>query len=281
MSNVLVTGGAGHLGHHAVTNLVEMGYTARIMSRRPQPAHLLPGTQWAQADLTTGQGLPEAVADIDVIVHTASDPGHAQHIDVDGTRLLLEKARAAGVAHVICISIVGVERIPYRYYQYKLATEEIIEHAGIPWSVLRATQFHGFVDYLLQGMTKFPLIAFVPTDFKAQTIDESEVARRLCEVVATGPGGRLPDLGGPEVLTLGAMAKMWLKQRKMQRTMLPLWLPGAVARGFRSGYNTCPQESLHGNITWSAWLQKRYHIERKATEEDAAAHERQDDASTL
>jgi len=280
MTNVLVTGGTGHLGRQVVTKLVQMGYTARIMSRQQPPLQLSPSTQWVQANVTTGQGLIEAMSGIDVLIHAMTDPAHAKQIDVDGTRRILEKAHDAGVAHIIYISIVGIDRIPFPYYQQKHIAEEIIQQSGIPWSVLRATQFHSFVDLLLQAVTKIPLIAVVPTDFKAQTIDESEVAKRLCELVEIGPSGRVSDLGGPQVLTLGEMAKEWLKQRTMSRAILPLWLPGKVARGFRAGYNTCPEELVHGNITWSEWLQRQYHGE-KERREMSPANEGEDHVPTI
>ena len=124
MTNVLVTGGAGRLGSKVVKELTAPGYRVRIMSRKPQPANLLSATEWVQADLETGQGIADAVTGIDVVVHAASSPfKHTRRIDIDGTRLLLEQARVAGVAHVIYISIVGIDRIPYSYYRAKLAAE--------------------------------------------------------------------------------------------------------------------------------------------------------------
>jgi uncharacterized protein YbjT (DUF2867 family) len=258
MTLVLVTGGNGALGREVVPKLIEADYTARIMSRRPRPAKLLPGTEWVQADLETGQGISEAVSGIDVIVHAASSvTRHTRQVDVDGTRMLLEKARAAGVSHVIYISIVGVDRIPFAYYRHKLAAEEVIESAGVPWSILRATQFHYLLDLFLRALTKPPLVTLLPTDLKFQPIATSEVASRLCEIVSTGPGGHLPDIGGPQVHTFGELARTWLDIRGMRRAVIPLPLPGKVAQGFRRGYNTCPEHVL-GKITWAEWVRQRY-----------------------
>jgi uncharacterized protein YbjT (DUF2867 family) len=247
MTNVLVTGGAGRLGRKVVKELTATGYRERIMSRKPQPANLLSATEWAQADLETGQGIADAVTGIDVVVHAASSPfKHTRQIDIDGTRLLLEQARAAGVAHVIYISIVGIDRIPYSYYHAKLAAEELVKNNGIPWSLLRATQFHYLVDLFFQAATKLPVVTLLPTELQCQSIAESEVANRLCELVAAGPRGRLADLGGPEELTAGEMMDSWLKLPGMHRRVLPLHIPGKVAQGFRCGYNTCPDQPVHG-----------------------------------
>ncbi|HKF35898.1 MAG TPA: NAD(P)H-binding protein [Ktedonobacteraceae bacterium] len=262
MTNVLVTGGAGRLGRKVVKELTATGYRVRIMSRKPQPANLLSATEWAQADLETGLGIADAVTGIDVVVHTASSPfKHTRQIDIDGTRLLLEQARVAGVAHVIYISIAGIDRIPYAYYRAKLAAEELVQKSDIPWSLLRATQFHYLVDRFFQAATKLPLVTLFPTDLQCQSVAESEVASRLCELVAAGPRGRLVDLGGPEVLTAGEMMYNWLKLRGLHRRVLPFHVPGKVAQGFRRGYNTCPDQPVHGRITWTEWVQSKHEVQ--------------------
>ena len=262
MTKVLVTGGVGMLGSKVVKELTETGYSVRIMSRKRQPTNLLSTTEWAQADLETGQGVANAVAGIDVVVHAASSPfKHTRQIDVEGTRLLLELARVAGAAHVIYISIVGIDRIPYYYYRAKLAAEELVRNSGIPWSLFRATQFHYLVDLFFQAATKVPLVTLLPTDLQCQSIAESEVASRVCEIVVAGPRGRLADLGGPEVLTTGEMLHSWLKLRGMHRRVLPLHLPGKVAQGFRRGYNTCPDQPVRGRITWTEWVQSKYEVQ--------------------
>src|SRR5258708_13323242 len=225
MTKVLVTGGAGRLGSKVVKELTETGYSVRIMSRQRHPTNLLSATEWAHADLETSQGIADAVAGIDVIVHTASSPfKHTRQIDVEGTRLLLEQARVAGVAHVIYISIFGITPIPYYYYRAKLAAEELVKNSGIPWSSLRATQFHYLVDLFFQAATKMPLVTLLPTDLRCQSIAESEVASRLCEIAVAGPRGRLPDLVGPEGLTAGQLAHTWLMLRVMPHRVSPFHL---------------------------------------------------------
>ncbi|GHO79429.1 nucleotide-diphosphate-sugar epimerase [Ktedonobacter sp. SOSP1-85] len=259
MTTILVTGGSGALGRELVGRLVNMSYNVRIMSRNPErhAPQASATLEWAQGNLETGRGLAQAVAGVDVIIHAASDPMHARQIDVHGTQLLLTKAREAGVSHFIYISIVGIDRIKYGYYQSKLEAEECIKQSGIPWSILRATQFHTLIDTVLQAATKLPLI-LLPTDLQFQVLDPGEAANRLCKIVAAGPSGRVPDLGGPEVLTGKQLLRVWLKQRGMHRLVIQLWLPGKAADGFRHGYNTCLSEPRRGTITWSQWVQKKY-----------------------
>jgi uncharacterized protein YbjT (DUF2867 family) len=258
MANILVTGGNGSLGQQIVAQLLEKNHRVRVMSRKPAPANLTTGLEWAQAELKTGLGLTEALQDIDVIVHAASSPAKSRQVDIEGTGNLLEKARQAGVKQIVYISIVGIDRIPYSYYRNKLACEELIKTSGLAWSILRATQFHTLLDLAFKFLTKLPLVVVVPRGFKFQPIDPAEVATRLVELVEKGPAGQVADLGGPQVLLIEDMLRSWLKRRGKKRFVLALPLPGKLAKAFRAGYNTCQDQPQRGQITWDDWLQKTY-----------------------
>jgi uncharacterized protein YbjT (DUF2867 family) len=250
---VLVTGGAGSLGRALVRVLERDGHAARVMSRRARPASAHASVEWVSADLSTGEGLCEAVERVDAVLHAASDPRRAEAVDVEGTRRLTEAARAAEVAHLIYISIVGVDEIPFGYYRRKLAAEKLIESSGVPFSILRATQFHSLVDFLLSKAARVPLLMPVPTSFKFRSVDGEEVAVRLNACVGAGPRGRLPDFGGPQLLTLGEMARTWKAARGVTKRVVNLPLPGAVAACFRAGKNTAP-EGERGGVGWEEWL---------------------------
>ncbi len=254
MSLTLITGGTGVLGSELAPRFAVAGYDVRIMSRRPAPE----GTtyQWAQADLATGAGLAEAVAGADLIVHCATNNVRTKGTDVRGTQRLLEHARAAGTANLFYISIVGIDRIPFPYYKHKLTTEKLIEESGVPYSILRATQFHALLDRFLSMLVRLPFV-FVPKDFKFQLIDAGEVAERMVQQAAAGPTGRLPDLGGPELLRFGDIARTWLQARRKRALLLPLPLFGRIAAGFRNGYN-CAPDHADGKITWGEWLERKY-----------------------
>jgi len=267
MTRLLVTGGTGELGGAVVRDLLDAGYVLRVMSRRDRSPRDPEGVEWARVDLERDTDLSAAVANVDVIVHAATGTGprpgvrslrgaraYSQGVDVEGTKRLLEQASAAGVGHILYVSIVGIEHMPYFYYRRKLAVEALIREGGIPWSILRATQFHSLLDYALQQLARWPVLP-LPTDFQFQTVASAEVARRIRDAVADGPGERLPDFGGPEVLKLGDMAHEWLAAHDLRRRVLPLWLPGRIAAGARAGRLTCP-DHRDGSLTWAEWLRR-------------------------
>lgn len=252
---ILITGGSGHLGSDFAEAAARAGHTVRLMSRRPAPGD--PGTEWARADLDTGEGVAEAVTGIDVVVHAASDPRTAGRTDVEGTRTLVDAAQEAGVRHFVYVSIVGIDRIPFPYYRHKLAAEEIVRERGIPHSILRAAQFHYFVDMLLQQAARIPLVLLLPSRFCVQSVAIPEVSQRLLDVIAAGPEGMLADFVGPRAMSIREAARLWLRARRMNRMIIPLYVPGTVAAGFRAGHNTLP-ERPSGSVTWEDWLAKRY-----------------------
>lgn len=261
MSNknrVLITGGTGGLGQALVPRLQTAGYQVRITSRRPAPADKDPDIEWAQVNLLNGEGMAEALSGVHTVIHAASSPfKDVWEVDVEGTRRLIEAAETADIDHFLYISIVGIDKIPFNYYKAKLAAEKIIERSNIPWSILRATQFHSLVDMALEGLTKLPLITFLPFNFKIQPISTGEVADRMVEIVQMGPSGRLPDIAGPKVQRTAELAKAWLRARDKRRIMLPLPIPGETASGFRHGLNTAPSNP-YGRVTFSQWLTQKY-----------------------
>jgi uncharacterized protein YbjT (DUF2867 family) len=251
---VLITGGSGALGRILVRTATDAGYIVRGLSRGERPPYVPSGVEWARADLASGEGLSAAVEGAEAIIHSASDPRRTKAVDVAGTRRLVEAARAAGVAHLVYISIVGIDDIPYSYYRRKREAEEIIAASGVPYTNLRATQFHSLVDFLISKAARVPLLLPLPTDFKFQSVADAEVAARLVECLAEGPRGRV-EFGGPEVLTLGEMAATWLSLKGMRKRVLRLPLPGAIAAGFRDGLNTTP-DAPRGVTRWREWLEQ-------------------------
>jgi uncharacterized protein YbjT (DUF2867 family) len=250
---ILITGGTGALGREVTRVAEAAGHTVRIGSRRARPEGVPPGRGWAQVEVATGEGNPAAVAGVDAIIHAASDPIRAGNVDVNGTRFLMEAARAAGVGHFVYVSIVGIDQIPLGYYRRKAAAERIVAGSGVPYSILRATQFHTLVDMLIRAAARVPFVIPLPTDFCVQSVAPSDVADRLVLCLGAGPGERLPDFGGPELLTLAEATEQWKEARSVQKPTVRLPLPGEVAAAFRAGKNAV-SNGEHGTIHWREWL---------------------------
>lgn len=226
----------------------------RALSRR---AGSLDGpAQSVIGDLTTGEGLAAAVDGVDAVVHAATDPRSGGSTDVEGTRRLVQAARMGGVSHLVFVSIVGIDRIPLPYYRHKLAAERVVADSGVPHSILRITQFHYFVDLLLQRLARTPLLLPIPVGFRIQSIGTPDVARELLDVAASSPRGRCPDLAGPEVMGLAHAARLWRDILGVPRWLVPLPLLGRTAAALRAGHNTVPDRP-RGTETWRDWLEER------------------------
>jgi uncharacterized protein YbjT (DUF2867 family) len=258
MERVLITGGSGLLGSRLIPLLMEAGYTVRISSRRERQPGYAAALEWAQASLTSGEGLEEALRDVDAIIHAASTPFKARQVDTEGARRLIDAARGTGVRHFMYISIVGVDRHPLGYYQAKLATENMVQEGGLPWTILRATQFHQLVDkFFLPALFSLPFVGLVPKAFRFQLIDPGEVAQRMSELVMAGPSGRAEDIGGPLVQSMGDLAASWVRARDIRKRIINLPWGGAVGRAFKEGVNTIPGKT-YGKITWEEYLAGAY-----------------------
>lgn len=255
---ILVTGGTGHLGVPLVKDLVKRGHSVRIASSRPRPngSRLVPAAEYVLADLASGSGLAQAVDGTEVIFHLASDPRNTLRVDVDGTRLLLQHARHAGARHFVYASITGIDRPgmrDYSYYCRKLEVEEMIRGSSLDYSIVRATQFHYFLDLLLTQVARLPLVLPLPRGFAFQPVDESEVAARLSRCVDDGPTGRRMDFVGPEVLSMEQIADEWKLRKGLSKPRFSIPIPGSLAQAFRTGGNL-DRNAERGQITWRTWL---------------------------
>ena len=249
-SQILVTGGTGVLGRRVVDLLHSAGLGARVLSHSEKPGTI-------RGDLLTGEGLEPAVRGIDTVIHCATSPFRKAHeVDVEGTERLIEAAKRAGVGHLVYISIVGIDRAAsYPYYRVKLDAERMIEGSPIPYTILRATQFYDLVLMALRFLQRLPVMP-IPRGFLGQPIDAGEVADRLVQLALSGPAGRVPDVGGPEVSTLSGAARTYLKVAGLRRGIVEVPLPGKTARAFREGVLVCPGNA-YGEIRWEDFLRSR------------------------
>jgi uncharacterized protein YbjT (DUF2867 family) len=255
--NILLFGGTGHLGRDVTRALLPTGVSLCIASRRVRPAESEARIRWTEADLVTGRGVAESVPGQEAILFCAGAPAKHASVEVDGLRRLLVAARKAGVAHFVFVSIVGIDHLPMPYYRTKLVAERLIRESGVPFTILRATQFHYFVDLLLTTLARTPFALPLPKGFRVQPVATEDVANRLIRCLADGPQGLLKDFCGPDILTLPAAAALWEEARGLRKPVVSIPIPGKLGAAFREGHNTNPVGEL-GFLRWSDWLAREY-----------------------
>lgn len=253
MSTVVVTGGTGTLGREVVRHLVKDGHDVVVTSRSATPS-VWDSARTVQVDYRSPGTLRTAFEGADAIVHCATRVSGRRGGDVDLTGRVLDAARHTGCGNLVYISIVGVDRIPLRYYRTKIDAERLIEDSGLPWTILRTTQFHQLVIRLLNALTRPPL-ALVP-DLSVQPIAAAEVGARLAELATARPAGRVPDMGGPEILAVPDLARRYLEAIGRHRLVRPIRLFGSVYKGFRAGHHLAPANAS-GTITFQEYLNAR------------------------
>jgi uncharacterized protein YbjT (DUF2867 family) len=186
------------------------------------------------------------MAGVGTVVHLA---GSAKG-DEDKARNLVRAASRAGMRHLVYISVVGADRIPvssgvdramFGYFAAKLAAERVVADSGLPWTMLRATQFHDLVLMVARQLAKLPVVP-VPAGVRFQPVDADEVAARLVELTLGPPAGLVPDLGGPRVYRGADRVRGDLQASHRHRPILPVWLPGAAARAVRAARTCLPNE---------------------------------------
>jgi uncharacterized protein YbjT (DUF2867 family) len=246
--DVLVTGGTGRLGRRLAEPLQAAGHQVRLMSRRGT------GPGGVRGDLATGRDLHQALAGAQIVVHAASDPrGDYWQTDVAGTRRLVQAVDRDRLEHLVYVSIVGVDRSPYSYHRAKFAAEQVLLASGLPVTLLRITQFHDFVDELLQTARRGPILP-VPMGWRARPVDVGEAAAYVAAVASGPPSGDVVEYGGPEELSAADLARMWVAARDPGVRVVATPLPGRLSAAFREGV-AVPSGGAHGRRTYQEHLQ--------------------------
>jgi uncharacterized protein YbjT (DUF2867 family) len=252
--NVLVTGGTGTVGRHVVRILRQSGHRARIFSRNPR-GHV----DAVQGDLRTGAGLDRAMQGMDAVIHAATGARQSltSRSDIKATRKLIEKSKLTGITHFVYVSIVGMEGVAYPYYRTKLKVESIVKEGAVPWSILRATQFHELMETFLTVFSRVPGLTMIPFAWQFQPVHAQEVAQRLVDVVLNQPQGMLPDFGGPEIKDFKSIAESWLKARRRRRRLVDLRVPLPFSKQWAEG-RLCTPDHKDGKITFQQYLAEKY-----------------------
>ena len=272
MTPILLTGGTGTLGRQVVPLLREAGRDVRVLSRHSQEP--VDGVEVVTGDLATGEGVDAAVDGVETILHCA---GSAKG-DGDKARTLVRAAKRAGGPHLVFISVVGAERVPvvsavdramFGYFAAKRDGERIVAESGLPWTTLRATQFHDFVHTVLRQTATLPVMPLW-AGVRFQPVDAGDVAARLVELADGEPAGLVPDLGGPRTYGMDELARGYLRAAGKRRLITAMRTPGRAAAAFRAGANLAPDRAV-GRRTWEEFLDGRYPASSARTESIVSA----------
>jgi uncharacterized protein YbjT (DUF2867 family) len=242
---IAVAGGTGTVGRRLVARLARDGHEVRALSRHAAEHPI---------DLTTGAGLDAALAGCEVVIDASNGPPSpkARAVLVEGSRRLLDAEQRAGVAHHVCVSIVGIEDVPLAYYRIKLEQERVVEAGGIPWTIVRSTQFHDLVGSLLSAAARILILPAASARF--QPIDVEEAAAAIADVASAPPRGSRVNVAGPEVLELRALGRLWREATGRRTLEVPIPLPGKLGRALREGRLTTAEPDVRGQVTFAAWL---------------------------
>jgi uncharacterized protein YbjT (DUF2867 family) len=208
---ITVVGASGLIGTKVVGLLQEEGHEVVAASRS------------SGVDVLTGDGLAAALAGANVLVDLLNSPSFeddpVMEFFTTSTTNLVAAAKAAGVGHYVALSIVGVEGLPDSgYMRAKVMQETIITHSGLPYTILRATQFAEFADAITDSMTVGDEVR-VP-DALIQLVEAEQVAAEVARAAVAGPLGDTANIGGPEKISFEQMARDVLARRGDDKTVI-------------------------------------------------------------
>ncbi|GAA1885304.1 SDR family oxidoreductase [Actinomadura bangladeshensis] len=247
---ILVTGGTGRVGRQVVPLLREAGQDVRVLTRHARDPE--DGVEYVTGDLMKDEGIEAALDGVEIVMHLA---GGGKGDDVVA-RNLMEAVARARVRHLVLISVIGAEQVPLAWMKTQVETERAVAESGVPYTILRAAQFHDLVLQTVQAMAKMPVVP-IPGGLRFQPVDARDVAVRLVELALSEPAGRVPDLAGPQVYGMRELVTGYLGARGKRRPTLPVRIPGKAGRAYRAARNLTLDGADHGSRTWEDFLDER------------------------
>lgn len=241
---IAIAGGTGTIGRHIVDEVRGRGDEAVVLSRSEG------------VDLVSGEGLDAALDGADTVVDasniTTLKGAIATEFFQTATGNLLAAARRRDVRNAVIVSIVGIDRMPYEYYAGKLAQERVAETSEVPWTILRATQFHDFARQILARASFGPLR--IAPRARVQPVATREAAARVAELAAAPAIGRAPDLAGPREEQLDQMVRAYARRIGVRGPIPSVSIPGAQQRAMREGLGLPGPDAVLGTQTFAEWL---------------------------
>ena len=244
---IAIAGATGAVGVHVVD----------VARRR---AHDVVALSRAQGvDLLDARAVARALEGADAVIDVSSIATTSQEASVAyfeaSTANLLAGGEAAGVTHHIVLSIVNIDRAPSGYYAGKVLQERLVSDGPVPWSILRATQFHEFAGQIYERGRIGPVHA-VPI-MRTQPVAASEVAERLVELAESDARGRARDLAGPREERLIDLVRSYASEEGLRAPIISIPLPGEMGAAMRSGALLPAPDAQLGTLTFTEWMRSR------------------------
>src|ERR1700675_3245327 len=198
---IVVIGGTGLIGSKTVAILRQGGH--EVVAASPNTG----------VNTITGEGLKEAVTGAQVVIDLANSPSFEDKAVMEfyqtSGRNLLPAEAAAGVKHHVALSIVGIDRSDNGYFRAKVAQEKLIETSGIPYTIIRSTQFLEFLVGIAASSADGNIVRFSPGLF--QPIAADDVAAIVADVALAAPRGGIVEIAGPERAPFNEIVARYLK----------------------------------------------------------------------
>jgi uncharacterized protein YbjT (DUF2867 family) len=243
--NIVVIGGSGLIGRQLATLLRQAGHAVTAAS----PS--------SGVNAVTGEGLSEALAGAQVVVDVSNSPSFedeaVMHFFRASTRNLLDASARAGVAHYVALSVVGSERVPASgYFRAKVAQEALIQEGRVPYTLVRATQFHEFLMSIAHVATEGQTVRLPSAPL--QPIAASDVAAALADVAVQAPLNGTCEVAGPEAVPLDQLIRQLFQARQDPREVVSD--PGATYFGSPlKGNALIPGPNARiGKVSLAQWL---------------------------
>ncbi|MCW2855616.1 MAG: hypothetical protein JWR52_1231 [Marmoricola sp.] len=244
---IAVAGGTGMVGAMVVDQLKARGHEPVVLARA------------AGVDLVTGGGLEDKLDGVEAVVDVTSTATISAKVATEffttTTGHLLQAGYAAGVRHHVLLSIVGIDVTPFGYYVGKLAQEELVKDGKVPFTIIRATQFHEFAEQMIERSRVGPVLV-VPR-MRSAPIAAAEVAALLADVALGVPRGMAPEVGGPRTESVPDMTRRLLRKQGSRRPVLTARLVGKAGRAMATGALIPANPGTVGIQTYDEWLEQR------------------------
>ena len=242
---IVVIGGTGLIGKKVVRSLLDLGHDAIAAS---------PSTG---VNTISGEGLAESMAGADVVVDVANAPSFEnqavlEFFQIAGKNIVAAET-AAGVKHHVALSVVGTDRLPDSgYFRAKLEQEKGIKEGGIPFTIVRATQFFEYVGAIAQAATREEVVRVSPALF--QPIAADDVAAAVVDAALAAPLNGISEVAGPEKIGLAALVRRHLEATGDKREVIEDLQAGYFGTFVDDTSLTPGANPRLGSIRYDEWL---------------------------